>query len=326
METDNPKISIIVPIYNVEKFLERCVRSLFAQHFQEIEYIFIDDCSSDRSMIVLYEIMREYPHKRKQVKIVKNLTNKGIATVRNIGLNEAKGRFIGWVDSDDWIDENMYSDLYEAAVREEADIVWCDYYNTYVEYEELQSQQCNVHVIDYVRALLRGKMHAGLWCTLICRELFFKNQIFFQDGYNVMEDKNVLIKLAYYASKIFYVPKAFYHYVKFNNSSITNAWTPNSLAERAAQYNLQDIFSFIEHSKFANIFYKDIIYAKLIFKKGYLNMADLDYLLHWKAIYPESNYTALYCPNQTLRQRLFGFFLYLNFLPPLRVWIKLKNK
>jgi glycosyltransferase involved in cell wall biosynthesis len=113
------KVSIIIPVYNSEKYLERCLDSLISQTIDDIEIILIDDKSTDKS----YNIMKKYQEKEpRKIKLIKNPENMGPGAARNLGLSIATGEYIGFVDSDDYIDEDMYQKLYEAGEREQADI------------------------------------------------------------------------------------------------------------------------------------------------------------------------------------------------------------
>ena len=94
------KISIIVPIYNVEQYIERCARSLFEQTYDDIEYVFVDDCSPDNSLNILYEVLNDYPHRISNVKIIRHIENKGLTAARNSGLEVATGDYIAHCDSD----------------------------------------------------------------------------------------------------------------------------------------------------------------------------------------------------------------------------------
>lgn len=107
------KISIIVPVYNAEKFLKQCFDSLINQTLNDIEIIAIDDCSTDNSFKILQEYEQKYPSK---VHVFKNKRNCGVGFTRNVGLDKAKGFYIGFIDSDDYVSKNMYEDMYNAAV------------------------------------------------------------------------------------------------------------------------------------------------------------------------------------------------------------------
>lgn len=122
---NTPKISIITPVYNAELFIEKCVTSLFEQTLDDLEYIFVDDCSTDDSMHVLGNIIAKHPRKNRCVKILKQSKNKGQAAARNLGIMQAKGEYVGFVDSDDWVSPSLYETLYKNAKRENALISCC---------------------------------------------------------------------------------------------------------------------------------------------------------------------------------------------------------
>ena len=117
-----PTVSIIVPIYNVEKYLGRCLDSLLAQTLKNIEIIAVNDGSTDLSL----KILKEYSIKDSRIKII-NKPNGGVSSARNEGIQLASGEFIGFVDPDDWVDPEMYEDMVNHAKNEKADIVMCSY-------------------------------------------------------------------------------------------------------------------------------------------------------------------------------------------------------
>ena len=103
MEVKNIKVSILVPIYGVEKYIERCVRSLLEQSFTDIEYIFVNDCTKDSSMVILNKLIKEYEEKKGSIKIINHEKNGGLAASRITALKNATGEFITFVDSDDYL-------------------------------------------------------------------------------------------------------------------------------------------------------------------------------------------------------------------------------
>ena len=115
------KVSVIVPIYNTEKFLRKCIESIVNQTLEEIEIILINDGSTDNSHIVCEEYSRKYPKKIRYI----NNKNIGCSATRNLGISLAKGEYIAFVDSDDYIEQEMYQEMYEKAKKENLDIVVC---------------------------------------------------------------------------------------------------------------------------------------------------------------------------------------------------------
>ena len=101
-----PKVSVIVPIYKAERTIERCAESLLEQTLKELEFIFINDCTPDKSMILLRKTIEKYPKRKKQVRIIDLKKNQGIANVRRNGIEHAKGDYILFVDSDDWVEKD----------------------------------------------------------------------------------------------------------------------------------------------------------------------------------------------------------------------------
>lgn len=126
MNSMGMKVSIITPVYNVQDYFRKCVLSLFNQTYDNIQFIFIDDCSKDNSIGILHELMEEYPSRAQQCIIVRHAENMGIASSRNDGLDQVLGDYTMWVDADDWIDENAVEKLVIVASRSNADVVLYD--------------------------------------------------------------------------------------------------------------------------------------------------------------------------------------------------------
>lgn len=121
-----PKVSVIIPVYGVEKYIERCARSLFEQTLDDIEYIFVDDCSPDKSIEILNKVIADYPQKTPNIKIIQHKKNEGLPIARQSGWKVATGEYIANCDSDDWVDSALYEMMYKTAVDKTADIVVCD--------------------------------------------------------------------------------------------------------------------------------------------------------------------------------------------------------
>ena len=117
------KVSVIVPIFGVEKYIERCARSLFEQTLNDMEIIFVDDCTKDNSIRVLKTTIEDYPARINQIKILHHEVNKGLSHARETGVKAATGDYIAHCDSDDWVDINMYESLYLFAQKGNYDFV-----------------------------------------------------------------------------------------------------------------------------------------------------------------------------------------------------------
>ncbi len=101
------KVSVIIPVYNVEKYIEHCARSLMEQTLMDIEYIFVDDCTPDHSMEILQRVLTDYPERLESIRIIHHTQNSGLATVRNTGLQSAQGEYIKHCDRADWVEPDM---------------------------------------------------------------------------------------------------------------------------------------------------------------------------------------------------------------------------
>ena len=124
----SPLISIIIPVYNVEKYIAKCAITLFEQDFESIEYIFVNDCSIDNSIQVLQSIIEKFPNRKNDIKIINNAKNSGSSLTRKYGLDKANGEYIIFIDADDWVEPDMISLMHQKAKDDEADIVCCDYF------------------------------------------------------------------------------------------------------------------------------------------------------------------------------------------------------
>lgn len=227
-----PKVSVVVPIYNVEKYIERCVRSLFEQTISDIEYIFVDDCTPDNSISILNNVLKDYPNRENQVKIVHHPQNKGLPMARQTGIEKSTGDYIIQCDSDDWVDVNMYEDMYNEAIKSQADVVICGYKVTNgvksVPYVKCRSTDVN----SFIKNCLLQKESASLWSKLFKRELFRNNIVYPKCGMG--EDIALCIQLIYYSKKLSFIPKAYYYYYS-NQYSISKNQSEECVVSRFEQ-------------------------------------------------------------------------------------------
>ena len=131
------KVSVIIPIFKVRDFIERCAVSLFEQTLKEVEYIFVDDASPDDSIKVLKSCIERYPERQARTTILTHEHNQGLPAARNTGLAAASGEYVFHCDSDDYVERNMLEEMYEAAKAKDADMAYCDFYLTFEKNERL---------------------------------------------------------------------------------------------------------------------------------------------------------------------------------------------
>lgn len=216
-----PLISIIVPVYNVSRYIERCARSLFEQSLNDIEYIFVDDSTQDNSIEILKSILADYPDRINQVKIVSHRENRGLAAARNTGLRHANGEYIVHCDSDDWVERDMYEKLYLEAKSSNADIVSCDYI---IEYDTTQSFWNEVSELpqeDKLQLLETyiSRCYTVIWNKLVRRDLYLENSIMAYEGLDFCEDYGLSVRLMYYSQHYKRLSIPLYHYNRTNTTS-----------------------------------------------------------------------------------------------------------
>lgn len=237
-------VSVLVPIYNVEIYIEQCVRSLFEQTLTDIEYIFIDDCTPDHSIDVLMSVISEYPDREQSVTIIRHTTNLGIGVSRNDAVGIAKGDYLFFVDSDDFIEDNAIELFYTKAVVEQADIVVADfwlYYNNKRKYLFLYSLEIVPSM--FFRQLLEKKIPAYLCNKLIRSGLYQSYNINIPEGINFMEDFATLPRLVFYAEKIVRVQLPLYYYRQNLNSYCNSLSQPSIIS---AFKSIEAIDSFLK--------------------------------------------------------------------------------
>lgn len=287
--TDNlmdAKVSVIVPIYNVERFVQRCVRSLMEQTLQEVEFVFVDDATPDNSLQVLEKTLIEYPHRKGSIKIVHHPFNQGLPAARNTGLEASDGEYIFHCDSDDYVEADMLEVLYGEARRNDADIVWCDWFLTFGKRERYMKQPDYATPLEAVKAMLGGSMKFNVWNKLVKRELYQKNGIAFPAGHSMGEDMTMILPFLF-AKRVKYVPRAFYHYVKTNPGAFTQSHSAKHLDD--LQYNANRIENVLR-GMYGTAFDKEISFLKLEIKFPLLIMGSrAEQYRQWKDLYPEAN-------------------------------------
>lgn len=238
----NPKVSILVPVYNVSTYIERCARSLFEQTFEDIEFIFVDDNSPDNSIEILKNVLLQYPNRQEQVKIIHHSKNKGLATTRNTAIDASKGDYIAVVDSDDYVEKNMIRELYDFALTNEADIVVFDAVFEYAEKKEYISDILSTNKNRNIEKLLTQKISHSIWNRFVKKEFYKMVECRVPDGLNFGEDFHVAFRLMYYANNILKLNKTFYHYNCTNNHSITKQVTEMHFENSVRFWNQLDDF------------------------------------------------------------------------------------
>lgn len=205
-----PKISVCIPIYNGEKYIEKCIRSLFEQTLDDIEYVFVNDCTPDNSMGIVYDVMEEYPNRKPYIKIINHEINLGIAISNRDALLSTRGEYVITCDNDDWVDLDMYECLYNKAKEINADVVCCDYYLEYPNKRVPSVSHFEGDKDERVKAWIKRKYTAFSWATMV-RGTIYRNQVLYiTEGY--AEDAVRACQVQFYANRYAYIAKPMYHY------------------------------------------------------------------------------------------------------------------
>ena len=225
-----PKISIIVPIYNVEQYLGTCINSILNQTFKDFELILVNDGSTDNSL----EICKYYKKIDSRICII-NKKNGGLSSARNAGLDIAKGEYIGFVDSDDYIHPQMYEILYNYIKKEEADISLCDFKKVKC-YEKCESQKYdekNLDIKSYCNTQASEELFKEKAITFIVAwNKLYKRKLFNDNRYKLgkrYEDEFIIHRLLYQSTKVVYVPVELYFYLKRDNSIMSKSFSLKNL-------------------------------------------------------------------------------------------------
>ena len=304
-----PKISIIVPVYNAEKTINRCIDSIINQTFTDWELLLIDDGSKDNSV----SICNDYAIKESRIKVF-HQENGGVSSARNLGLDNAKGEWITFVDSDDWVNKDIYSKLYLETVVSNADIVLCDYY---MYYNKSNIILCNTistigEKIDIIKKYILS--FTALWNMLVHRSLYDKTNLRIPQNLTVCEDFWLSVQLFYYAKKISSVHMPLYYYNRENVNSILNNHNETKFLSEINAY--LDIVSFFEKKNILNLYHREISWRILKCKQDLV----LDPHKHkqFLKLYPKSHKYILSCPESFCNKKIkILMWMLVNYMRPL---------
>ena len=296
-----PKVSVIIPIYNVEQWIERCAHSLFSQTLEDIELIFVDDGSTDASIEILQEVRSCYQNWGGSMRLIYNKRNQGVAYTRTVGMKAATGEYMIHCDPDDWVEPNMYEEMYKTAKENDADIVMCNYIEEYRgnKFERRNSLYSN-NTHECLAFYYEKTFFPSLGSALIERNVILNNKIFPFEGINTGEDLNVIFRSFFHSNKVKHIDSAYYHYIRRDGSLSLQSDT-FSLFKNNIYPNITQINDFFERQADRDTFIATMNYLKFQ-KKMFLLQGKKPQLREWWNTWPESNkdilrFTSL--PNRT---------------------------
>lgn len=238
MSISKPAISVIVPVYNVEKYLDQCLTSLLEQTFTDFEAILVDDGSTDSS----YQICKKYAEKDKRFTAYEK-ENGGASTARNVGLKNAEGEYIFFLDSDDWLEPNTLETMITTAKKENADLVFCEaqaiddegnkeldgHYTYKKHYQTGNAYQIMLKMME------RKEFHVAIWMLLLDRRIIIDNNLRFKEGI-IYEDMIISYQFYCLANQAAHVNQNLYNRRYRPNSVMTSAKTEKNYISAATVY------------------------------------------------------------------------------------------
>lgn len=279
-------------MYNVEDFVERCATSLFQQTLEDVEFIFVDDCSPDNSVEILMQVVDRFPQRKRQVKLIRMPRNSGSAAARNAGLDNAKGKYVMFADSDDWMEETYVDDMVAKIDANQSDIAYCDYFETYKDENQYNCQDHGTDALNCISAMLTGCMHGSTWNKIYRRSFLIDSHQRFVDDADLFEDVGWNIRLFALAGRISYLNKAYYHYVQYNEGSIIKSMQSSAMSrQRALQRicNVDVACKFLdEHGMLSDKLLMATNEWKLLAKNDLLENNSYS-LCRWIVTFPESD-------------------------------------
>ena len=244
-------VSILVPVFKVEEYIERCAISLFEQTYPNLEFIFVDDASPDKSIEILQQIIQRYPKWQNSITIIQHHKNRGLAAARNTLVDNCRGEFLFHVDSDDWIEPNAIELLIKKQLETGADIVSGMFYRhstneVQEEFIKVDPSSQGKDRTETLQAMLKFGSIVATWNRLIRSSLYRDNNIRYAEGIDAGEDLMITPRLVYYSRKVASCNSITYHYNQSNPNSYVSVfkhnWDMQHQLIKASQMNV-DFFS-----------------------------------------------------------------------------------
>ena len=308
-----PKVSVIVPVYNTELYVERAIISLMEQTLDDVQFIIIDDGSKDDSLNIIKQVIARYPVREGQVTLISR-ENRGVAATRAQGMELATGDYIIHLDSDDWAELNWLEAMYTKAIEENADVVVCDYISEHSNRKVIFKQLVPATGLECAKQLMLSRISNSNCDKLVRRCIFNQNNINFHSGYDMGEDFLVSLYILIKASNVSYISWPLYHYNRVNENSLTKTYTKKSLNDLVLVTDL--MISYIKGNNLEQYFHNEIVAFKMTVKATHISNPgrDLDTVKKAFEIYPELN-SSIYSSSKVLLKLAYVLYvLRLHFL------------
>lgn len=276
---NNPSISIVVAVYQAEKYIKRCLESIIAQTFNDFEVLLIDDGSSDSSGM----ICDDYAARDNRFRVI-HKQNEGVSCARQTGLDAAKGKYIIHADPDDWVEPDWLQKMYEKIEEDKADMVICDFERIYKDKIVYYVQKPrSLENSEIIADLLEEKIWGSCWNKLVKRDIFKQYDVSFNPQMTLWEDIYVMCLLIARGAKVTYLPVILYHYDSIVNENSIIRFIPSCKAIQSLMIFINDLSPILFSKEFDDGWFH--IKSKVKRKIFLLNSHVYDI----KTIYPEIN-------------------------------------
>ena len=281
------KVSILVPFYKVEKYVGRCVESLFTQTYHNVEYVFVNDCTPDNSMEVINDKIEEYGLASK-CKMIVHEQNLGISASRNDCLDNMTGDYFLFIDSDDYIDTDMVELLVEAAIKENADISGCGYIEEFADHSVEHPQKYTNDHDEMMRAITLLTIKGVMWKLLVRSTIVtdHRDEVRFIPDRNMVDDYLFCCQIFYYAQRFAGVDRCMYHWIQYNPNNYTHT-TVFAVESQAAA--IRKVEQFYKEKGIYGVVEEELTQRKFISKLPLLLDRNCFNVTKWRALFPESN-------------------------------------
>lgn len=314
--TKSPQISIIIPIYNVERYLRQCIDSILAQTFTDFELLLIDDGSPDGCPA----ICDEYAEKDARIRVF-HKQNGGVTSARNKGLNNANGNWIIYIDGDDWIEPTYVEELYNAAINNEADIAICGFRFVY---EDGSSVIEHPTIWDDNKQASLNRYIASIWttaCGTIQKSSLYKdNGVQSPKDLTFCEDFHLMVRLCYFANKVVSINRPLYNY-RQRSSSIVHSLNDKTWRDELSTY--LDIIDFFRNQGELETYKKVMAWRTL--KAAQDMTLDLSRFKDFKNYNPDKKHHIWDCPFIGFKIKILSWLITHGYEPIAIVIIRLRK-
>lgn len=278
------QVSVIIPIYNTAPFLVRCCESLFSQTLESIQYIFVDDASTDGSLDVVRDVLTLFPNRQDHIVLLSLPSHQGVGSARQKGLELATGDFVIHCDSDDWVEHDTYEQLFRTAVANHADIATCGYCIDTIEGKCLAEIPALPHSDKISFAI--GPQTGSLCLKLIRRDFILRNNLKIPTDISWGEDLCFSLYSLLTTNRLFCIDKPLYHYVQHSQSLTHRITTAKCMDLLKCGTKVEQ---FLKNNNLLEEYRYQLNWLKFQLKQYFLVFPETRAISSWRSFYPESN-------------------------------------